>query len=365
MTSHSDMPEVEGNVPTQLVRLPPAEVTLALAESLGERPFQPVPCNPLSTLPGDRLALYERGTGRGIVAVADVHSEPVVSDEGSRCWAVVRELGSPISREDLARAGLEVPLRRARPASHLTEPEQLRLRNLLSPWPPFTTNSQPLPADPATVPLMEYAEGELWASESEMQRALASDVESLKGLALGFPPVLEERFRGGRMRFDISGPGVIVECKLFATMESLHQLERYLAARREDEPEVDWTGVLVAGLGYTRDLVVTLDRLAQEATTAGTEPIELFMCVRRPGGVLLTRQDRTSIPLAAYNDTIANELLGLLHACDLLGIVGRELAAMAGVDEETGDMIEDLLERDPEALQTRTSARRDQQPRVT
>src|SRR5262245_38599471 len=110
MSKPDSIQELEGPHPTQILRAETYEVSQLLANFDG---LVRIVCDPVMTTPGDRIAIYEAHTKRGIVALADVHTPASVDDGGTgHALAMLTELEAPLSRRALLDAGLGNALRR-------------------------------------------------------------------------------------------------------------------------------------------------------------------------------------------------------------------------------------------------------------
>lgn len=333
----------QGKPPVQAIRLAAAEVMRLFA---GVDPTDPDwqigPCHPDYTKPGDRAVIYEGESGRGIVAVFDYSSEPFPYGKRMGAWGVATELNTEIARERL----LEDPdtaavFNRLRGPAWLPEGVQETLGRMITA--PFARANHPLPGAPREDAELLFdvneeeaaALSELWQDERHMQEAIAQDQEACRVLGLSAPARQEVRWDGGRFRFDLQGDEALVECKLFATLESLAQLDRYLAELKTAHPETNWRGHLVTAFGYSRDLVRALE---------DRDDVDLWTCFRTVGDRARIRHvdGPTADPALNMRQDALRQWALIYWTMERAVFLAGDLAVHSGLAADSVDPIIDL-----------------------
>lgn len=323
----------DGPIPIQVVPLVQGETASLFAHA---DPLDPIwqigVCVPDYTRPGDRAVLYERHGGRGIVGVFDFASESFPYKDKVAAWGVARELDANLSRDRLLEGGDTAKFfRQLSGPAWLPEGVQERLAELL-PLPPAGRSDYPLPPPGGSgLELLaedaESVEANLWRSERHMQEAIAADREACHPLGLSPPARQEVRWAGGRFRFDLFGEQSIAECKLFATLESLAQLDGYLEQLRTADPDKQWRGHLVSAFGYSRDLAKQLE---------ARDDVELWLCFRTTDDRPRLRQvhDQSSDPPRSAQQAALRGYTEIAWAMQRIIYFACSLALDAGLEEE-------------------------------
>lgn len=327
---------------THLVRdVPDALSELLSVAEAAEGSALLVPCGVL-TQPGDRIVLYQGEADRGVVALARALSDAHLVDDGVLvCHASVAELPVPVPLRKLREAGLGPALRRARPATNLDDHETVALESLIrgEVEPPFFERPDaPVESVDAAPGLGEAPWFEL---EKDLQHAILADPDAVRALGIGGRVLAEHRVRGGAHRFDIFGPDdrVVVECKRWASVADLAQLERYLEVLHEDRG-ASWRGILLFSDGCSRQVVraVEAERVASEAL--GEEDnirLDLLQGLKRPAGTVWIRSVSSQ---TAVTPTFAPAIFQLLTDLAFrIALLTEDVVSIASVAEVPQDAV--------------------------
>lgn len=327
-----------GPFPSQVTRMTPGLVSELFATSPGEPPWLLAPCSATDTVAGDRAVIYESG-GRGVVGLFDFASNPFDDGTGQTvAWGAAVEFETPVARKTLlADRATSAVFERVNSGCSLEGDVRDRVIELCEPLPAIARGSGNVPAlgTEDLLALGAVEQHDRWASETEMQQAIAADEQSCTQLGLSAPCPTEVWFDDREARFDLfcEALGAVVECKLFATPTGLEQLDGYLERLRARHSDRDWRGRLVVADGYQRDVVKAI---------APREDLELWVCLkRRDGTPLLERIEGVEhlAPTSAV-DLVADhfaQLLGLLTDSTECALT---LANDAGVDTEDLEALE-------------------------
>ena len=203
------------------------------------------------TQPGERAVIYRTKQDQGIAGLFDFASPPF-PHPGLRRVAFGRPfpLPAPIPRSELVSGDLGRIFSHIQGRRRIDHQAGRSLQTLLAPVPPWQSIDEPLPVDETEYCTWIPARGDVgWAVESAMRDAIAAHPPSWRYLGFSAAPQPEVLAPGCRLRLDLWGQGLVVECKLVAGTSALEQLDRYLAHLRKADSTASCKGHLVVAAG--------------------------------------------------------------------------------------------------------------------